>query len=116
MRMRSVSTRRPRNKPGSAGPPRGVLGAMPPEEVARVVERACGSKERFVGPGGARRAARRVSAATRERVRAYRCPFGDGTRHWHIGHVPSMAGLGRLALAIRVRAQQADGPAAPQDQ
>jgi hypothetical protein len=81
---------------------------MSAEEVASIVERACRLKERFYGPGPARRTARRVSAATGEPVRAYRCPFGDGTRrtrHWHIGHIPSMAGLDRLALAIRARAQ-----------
>ena len=49
-------------------------------------------------------------ACTGRHINAYRCPFGDGTRanaHWHIGHVPSVASLERLAVAVRQHAQGA---------
>src|SRR5262245_41619735 len=89
VQVRSGSKRHPKSKPGSAGPQRGLLGAISADEVATIIHRACTSKERFGAPGPARRTARRLSAATGDRVRAYRCPFGDGTRaraHWHVGH------------------------------
>jgi hypothetical protein len=46
-----------------------------------------------------------------ERMTAYRCPFAleDGAGddedegHWHIGHVPSMRSLHRLARYLRQR-------------
>jgi hypothetical protein len=107
MRARSMSKRRPRNRPSPVRLPRGVLAAMPAEEVAGIVDRVCRSKERFPGPGPARRTARRLSATMDAPVHGYRCPFADdGPRHWHVGHMPSLAGLDRLALAIRVRAQR----------
>ena len=78
-------------------------------EAARVVERVCEAKHRYSDPGGAWRAARAVRGRTGSAVRAYRCPFSGGTRataHWHIGHVPSIDSLRRVAAAIRIRTQR----------
>lgn len=85
-----------------------IVGTMTAEEVAEVVERTCTSKYRYDDPALSRSVAWRVRDRTMRPVRAYRCPFGDGTRahaHWHVGHVPSMAALQRIADATRVRAQ-----------
>jgi hypothetical protein len=77
-------------------------------EAARIVERVCGSKQRHMSPGGARRAAGGVRVRMGADVWPYRCPFSGGCRagaHWHVGHVPSYESLRRIAAAIRVRAQ-----------
>jgi len=102
------ATRGPRNPAPSLAPFPGTLDGVSADEAARIVERACGSKERYSGPGAARRAARRIRGRTGRDVQPYRCPFSGGMRaaaHWHIGHVPSIASLGRIAAAIRIRAQ-----------
>lgn len=79
-------------------------------DAGRVIDRACRSKHPFDTPGEARRVARQDSLRTGERIRAYRCPFGDGTSkvaHWHVGHVPSLEGLQDIARAIRESHQAA---------
>jgi hypothetical protein len=91
----------------SAGVGKGRL-PMSPAEVAGIVERVCGSKLRYESPSEARRVARRLRAKSGRPVHHYRCPFGDGTRahaHWHVGRLPSVASLRRIALAIRTRSQ-----------
>jgi hypothetical protein len=84
--------------------------AMNAAEVHQIVDRCCTSKHCYATPGEARRAARTARARTGKPISAYRCPFTGGTRaqaHWHIGHVPSLADLERIALAIRTRHQGA---------
>jgi hypothetical protein len=63
--------------------------------------RAHDGKKNYPGPAEARAAADRLRAEG-EQVAPYRCPWGKG-RHWHIGHVPSVEGLERIAAAIRHR-------------
>lgn len=79
-------------------------------DADQVIDRACRTKHAFDLPGDARHAAREATLRTGDRIRAYRCPFGDGTRkhaHWHIGHIPSLEGLEDIARAIRESHQAA---------
>lgn len=83
---------------------------MTDDELQRIVERTCTDKARYDNPGAARRAAAAARARRGIRISAYRCPFAGGTRataHWHIGRVPSVASIERIAVAIRHRAQGA---------
>lgn len=68
-------------------------------EWQRVVDGACVRKKPF----GVAAAHRRVVAEQHgdPRLRAYRCPFCGA---WHLGHVPSMKQVRKLAAAIRARA------------
>jgi hypothetical protein len=81
---------------------------LTPEQVATVVRRVCTSKRPIRSPLAARHVAEHVRRRTARPIAAYRCPFAGSSRasvHWHIGHVPSLASLKRIAAAIRVRAQ-----------
>jgi hypothetical protein len=73
------------------------MATQPQHEAVRY--RACLSKR----PLG-RDAAQRIATNQRRHghdVRAYRCPFSAGNRHYHVGHPPSLAGLVAIAAAIR---------------
>lgn len=75
---------------------------MTAHQAAVVRDRACTSKAAM-----SRRTAR-LRADTLEGAWAYRCPFtSPRTRHWHVGHVPSIESLQTVADAIRTLAQQA---------
>ncbi len=66
-----------------------------------VIRAACLTKALWTEQG-ARNSARRMRAELGELVRAYPCPFTlAGSHHWHVGHVPTMRTVQRLALAIR---------------
>lgn len=107
---RPRGNRGPRNRMDRPRPLLAVtLDGIDAAEAARVAERVCGSKQRYEDPGSAWGAVRAVRRRTGGDLRAYRCPFSGGTRaaaHWHIGHVPSIGSLRRVAAAIRIRAQR----------
>lgn len=68
-----------------------------------VVDRACWSKRRHDDPADAHRHLRFLHDPT---MRVYRCPFADGAPHFHVGHVPSVDEVRRIAVAIRARATE----------
>lgn len=84
-------------------PPLGELGIdeaawlrLQPKTRA-IIEHACLEKKRW-SRNGAWDAVARLRRKG-DQVSAYRCPFkGD---HWHVGHIPSMATVEDLALAVR---------------
>jgi hypothetical protein len=68
-------------------------------DTAWVVEHACSRKQRYP-----RAEAMRLAETKRAQgieVSAYRCPFADQGRHWHLGHAPGMETLEDIAHAIR---------------
>lgn len=72
-------------------------------ELASVQAKVCGTKIHY-----SRKSAADVSSQMRargERVSPYACPFCDA---WHIGHVPSMETVARIAAAIRYQATGTD--------
>lgn len=84
---------------------------LPLGDRAGIIERACRSRPRFDDPAAARAVAWRVRNRTMRLVRAHRCPFDDDAdRHWHVGHVPSLPALRRVAAAIRSRRIDDGGP------
>lgn len=74
---------------------------MDVDEARTVRRRACREKLRY-GLSTAREVAAAVRRRTGDRVKQYRCPW---CRRWHVGHVPSVKSLRRVAQAIRVLAQ-----------
>jgi hypothetical protein len=70
---------------------------LSPDQIRAKV---CGDKLRYAWPSQARRAARMLERQHGGRFAGYRCPFSDD-RHWHVGHVPSMASLESIARVIR---------------
>lgn len=68
-------------------------------ELERIAERMCDGK-RIYGPESARLAAERMRLR-RHRVSPYRCVVCGA---WHVGHVPSMHTVSRIAQLIRQRA------------
>jgi hypothetical protein len=68
-------------------------------EVEQLVERMCTRKRRY-GRVVARQVAERMRGRGR-RVSPYRCPCCAG---WHVGHVPSIESVTRIAQLIRQRA------------
>lgn len=81
---------------------------VPIVDWRQVMARACTSKIAYVSRGDAAHARRDlVHRVHDERVRYYPCPFaaGDGSDvHWHLGHPPDVAGMRRIAAALRARA------------
>lgn len=66
-------------------------------------DRGCARKHPY-GRTTARSIAARMQTAGDRTVSAYRCPWADDNDpHWHVGHLPSMEGLERIAAAIRNR-------------
>lgn len=63
---------------------------------------SCGRKLKYLDPADAHAAARRARAKG-EAVRAYPCPW---CCEFHIGHVPSLESLERLAVALRARREE----------
>lgn len=87
---------------------------MPRRDVALIVpivdwraieHRACTSKHAYPTRDDACHA--RGVAVRRSRddgIRIYPCPFTSG--HYHLGHVPDLAGLRCIAAALRARAAE----------
>ncbi len=70
-------------------------------EIEALRARACVGKARY-SCGVARRYAESLRAGG-ESISPYRCPFGDGDPHWHVGHALSIDGLAQLARVMRER-------------
>lgn len=65
--------------------------------------RTCKAKHPFTGAGDAHEAARRARARGEATVRAYPCPW---CARYHVGHLPSLDALERLAAALRARREE----------
>lgn len=78
---------------------------MTPDELADVKERVCGEKSRM-GRHAAMSLAQHLRARGK-RIGAYHCPF---CRCWHVGHIPSMESVSRIAQAIRTLGGDDPGP------
>lgn len=74
-----------------------------------VRDRACVNKVVYLTRVDAAHARRDLARRVHDdQLRFYPCPFslGDsGVLHWHLGHPPDVAGLRRIAAALRARAQ-----------
>lgn len=88
-------------------PRRDVQLVVPIVDWHAIEDRVCTRKRSFATRDDARRArsitVRRVHD---DGIRVYPCPFHTG--HWHIGHPPDLAGLRRIAAALRARAAEHD--------
>lgn len=67
---------------------------------------ACGRKKAY-----GRVAAQGTASDMGGGVRGYRCPFGG--EHWHVGHVPEVEAVERIATAVRVLAGNGPGDPVP---
>lgn len=76
-----------------------MAATLTPGEVEALTERICGTKSPYSA-----KAARRIAERWRGRgvaISPYRCPLCG---EWHVGHVPSMTSVSRIAQFIRQRA------------
>lgn len=78
-------------------------------EAEAIKDRVCGNRWRF-GRSQAQQLARRRNGTRPPESRAYnayRCPFSEARRHWHVGRIITVAGMVEVAQAIRVLRQAA---------
>lgn len=75
-------------------------------EAEEIRDWACGRKKQF-----GMRVAQDTAVAMGPGLRAYRCPFGG--EHWHVGHVPPVEAVQRIATAVRVLAGNGPGDPVP---
>ena len=79
--------------------------AVPIVDWRAIEDRVCTRKHAYVTSDDARRArGQLVHRVHDDRIRVYPCPFHAG--HWHLGHAPDLAGLRRIAAALRARAEE----------
>lgn len=91
-------------------PRRDVPLAVPIVDWHAIEDRVCTRKRAYDTGDDARRArGELVRRIHDEGVRVYPCPFHAG--HWHLGHTPDLAGLRRIAAALRARAAERTGAA-----
>ncbi len=78
--------------------------ARPYGSEEEIRDSVCGSKIRHRNEHAARGHLDELRArhpAAEPPFGVYPCPFSEGSRHWHAGHVPSLKALRSIARVIR---------------
>ena len=88
-------------------PRRDVQLVVPIVDWRAIEDRVCIRKREYPTAADARHARADLVHRTHDAgLKIYPCPFHAG--HWHIGHPPDLAGLRRIAAALRSRAAEQD--------